>query len=258
MSAATLALSGLVSLVSGAAFLHVGLRAIPRRVSAENQLARQAFGAYWAALGAYTAMLGAMDLLAAAGHAPFPLFLAVRLVSLPFLVVSVCGAAYYFLHLFTGDQRWVWPIAFFGAALLVGITYFVADREPIGVAVGAWRTDIQYANPYETPVFNVLVLLLALPPIVGSLAYLTLAPALRGDARRRAVMVGASILLWSLAALVARLGEGSDLVQLLARPVLGVAAAAIVVRAYRPTGPPRVRAADPADAMLVQRANQLI
>lgn len=255
MTAATLVVSGLVSILSGAAFLHVGLRAIPRRVSPENQLARQAFGSYWAALGAYTAIAGGLDLLAAAGIAPFGLFLAVRLAMLPLLVMSVGGAMFYFLHLFTGEQRWVWPVTLLSAWMLVALAWFVADREPMGVLVHDWHADLAYANPYETPVFSVLVLLLALPPIAGSFVYLMLAPRLQGDARRRAVMVGSAILLWSLAAVVARLGEGSDLMQLLARPVLGVGAAIIVVRAYMPAQAP-----EPAtvDAGLVHRANQLI
>lgn len=255
MSAVTLVVSGLVSVASGAAFLYVGLRAIPRRVSPENQLARQAFGAYWAALGAYTALAGILDVLAAVGAAPFGFFLAVRLAMLPLLVMSVGGVMFYFLHLFTGDQRWAWPVSMVSAWMLVALAWSVASWQPVGVSVGDWHADLAYRNETHAPWFSLLVLMLALPPILGSFAYLVLAPRLQGEARRRAVMVGAAILLWSLAAVVARLGEDSDLVQLLARPVLGVGAAVIVVRAYMPA---RAEHPTAADAGLVQRANQLI
>ena len=253
----TLALSGLANVAAGAAFLVVGLRFVPRRVSPDSQLAMQAFAMYWAALGAYTLVGGAMDLLAAAGVTPFPLFLAVRLLSIPIIVIGVGSVTFYLLFLFSGDQRWVWPVAAFFSLVLVGMSYYVADREPFGVLVSGWRTDLAYANPYETGFFSIIVLGIVVPPILGAIAYLVLAWRLpRGDAARRARWVGTAILLWSLAALAARLGDGSDFAQFLTRPVLGVAVAIVVVRAYLPARvAPR---ASPEHQALMARVEQLV
>lgn len=257
MALATLALSGAVYLVAGIVFALVGFRFVPRRVSAESQLANQSFAVYWIGMGAYTALGGILDIVAAMGFTPFSLFFTARLVGLPILMMSVGGVTFYFLYLFTGDQRWVFPLAAFFSLTLVAMTYYIADRQPVGVLVTAWRTDLAYANPYETTALSLLALAVALPPIVGAIAYLVLARQLAPEqGSRRIALVGGAILVWSVAAVVARLSPESDFAQLLTRPVLGLVAAMTILYAYRPTGV-RDRAASAVDGLL-DRARQLI
>src|SRR5206468_1869294 len=147
-----------------------------------------------------------------------------RYATLPILCLGIGSVTFYFLYLFTGQQRWAWPVALFYALVLMAMTYHVRDREPIGVLVTAWRTDIAYAATYESSFFRLIVLMLVLPPLAGGLAYLGLLRRLQSrEERYRVALVGGAIVAWSAAALAARLAETSGAVQLLSRPVLGLA-----------------------------------
>lgn len=233
---ATLLLAGLVNMIAGALFVLVGIRFVPRRTSRENELANQAFAVYWSATGRYAMLAGALEALAAFGHTPFGLFLFARYASLPILTLAVGSVTFYFVYLFTGRQTWVWPIAAVYSSVLMAMTFYVGDREPIGVLVSAWNTDLLYAQPYESTTFRLILLLLALPPIVGAAFYITLRRNLaEAHDRRRVLLVGTSILAWSLAASLTRIADGDDLLEFLSRPVLGLLVATTVLAAYRPS-----------------------
>ena len=236
---ATLFASGLVNIAAGGVFMLVGLRFVPRRTSRENQLANQAFSAYWTGVGAYTLVSGTLEVMASMGYAPFPLVLFVRYASLPLLTIGIGSLTFYFLYLFSGRQSWLWPVVGFYSLVLTTTTFYIRDREPVGVRIDAWNTDLAYAAPYESGLFAIILLMLVLPPIVGSLFYLRLRRRLADPAdRRRVILVGTSILAWSAAAVLARVASGNDLIELLSRPVLGLAVVGTILLAFRPTASP--------------------
>lgn len=261
MVLATLLLSGLVNVLAGAVFVVVGLRFVPRPTSDASRLANQAFMVYWIASGVYTAIAGATDIAAAAGYTPYLAFLALRYLTLPILCMAVGSLTFYFAYLFSGRVGWIWPLMAFFATVLMALTYHVRDRVPVGVVVGNWRVDIEYAAPYESTAFKVIVLAIVLPPLVGALAFIRLARRLEGEERRRVLLVGIAMLTWTLAAVASRLAS-SDLMQLLTRPVMGIVVAAIVLSAYRAGGvrvAPRERASDDARRRaLMERVDKLV
>lgn len=232
---ASLAVSGLVNLAAGATFTYVGLRFVPRETSSESRLANQAFVAYWAAFGLYTMAGGALELLAALGWTPLPVFLAVRYAMLPLMCISIGGLTFYFAYLFTGKLAWIWPITVFFAYMLVAATFYITTQRPVGVLTAAWHTDLVYAEPMRAGAFQALFLFLALPPLIGGVFYVMLGLRLpHGEARRRVLLVGGSILGWTISVAIARLATSSDLLQFFSRPVFGLAVAAAVTIAYRP------------------------
>jgi hypothetical protein len=234
MVVATLLLGSLVNLAAAAVFVYVGGHFRPG-ASGDGGGAARAFRVYWTGLGLYTAYGGVMDALASVGWTPFPAFLAARLVSLPVISAALAGLSYYFLYLFTGNRAWL-PVSAAAYMVACGVAvYYVWSRIPAGVAVYDWRTDIAYANPYETPALDAILLIFVLPPLVGSLAYGTLALRVASSAARyRIVVVSSAIFLSTVGAVVARVADTSQLVQLLSRPVLGALVAAAVLAAYRP------------------------
>lgn len=253
---ATLLLAGLVNMTAGALFAYVGLRFVPRRTSRDSQLANQAFATYWTCMGLYHLIDGAQETAASVGYAPFDAFLFLRYLSLPILTLAVGGVTFYFVYLFTGRQTLAWPVVGAFSLVLMTMTFHIRDREPIGVIVSAWNTDLLYARPYESLFFDVILLALVLPPIVGAAFYLRLRRSLtEPHDRRRVLVIGWSILLWSLAAFLARALGSNDFLEFLSRPVLGLLAAASVLAAYRmPLTTPIARASRAAIAEQRRRA----
>ncbi|HEX2021650.1 MAG TPA: hypothetical protein VHH36_03005 [Candidatus Thermoplasmatota archaeon] len=233
----TLLASGLVNLVAGAAFVRVGLHFRRRPAEPANRLAVRAFAAYWIGVGLYVSSWGGvLDVLASFGVAPFGLFLAARYASLPIACAALGALMFYFAFLFTGRRAWIWISALAYAATLAAGAWYVWARDPVGVSVQAWRTDLAYASPFGSPALNAIVLMLVLPPMLGALAYATLARRAPTDAaRRRILLVSAALFLWNGSALFARLSD-DDFWQLVTRPVAGLAAAALALYAYREGG----------------------
>lgn len=234
----TLAISGGVSLLAAIVFAYVGRRFSSRPREAEDRLAARAFGTWWFGIAAYTAMAAALDLLAAAGSASFPVHVAWRYLSIPVLCVALWGLMGYLAYLFTGRA---WTITATGglyALLALAATAHVALSRPVGVVVMGWRTDLAYATAFEGGPFVLLLALLVLPQIVGAAAYLALAPRAPDRASRlRILLVGAGILVWLSSALVARMSD-DDAWQFFSRPVLGLAVAGAILYAYHAPLPP--------------------
>lgn len=222
-------------MTAGTIFAYVGLRFVPRRISRENQLANQAFATYWTCMGLYMLLSGALEASASLGYAPFGLFLGARYLSLPILTLSIGAVTFYFVHLFTGRQTLAWVVVGAYSLVLMVMTFYIRDREPFGVLVAPWNTDLLYARPYESLAFDLILLALVVPPIVGAVFYLRLRKSVSDPYdKRRIVLVGSSILVWSLAAVIVRVASGDDFLEFLSRPVLGLLVAGTVVSAFRP------------------------
>lgn len=236
----TLLTSGVVSLAAGAAFIYVGWRFRRSHAGTRHRLAVEAFSLYWMGVGLYTFLWGGVtDVLASLGYAPFGPFLVARHVTMPLVCIALGALMFYFAFLFTGRRGWIYAAAAVYGLVLVASVAYVQARDPVGVSVQDWRTDLAYAEPFASPVFSLILLLLVVPPMIGAVAYATLArKATDRAARRRILLVSSAIFLWSGAALLARLSE-SDLWQLVTRPILGALVAALVLYAYAEReGPP--------------------
>lgn len=234
---ATLAVSGVTQLAAGVAYVLVARRLARRRVEGESALAAGAFVAWWGALGAYMLLWGVLTVVASGGYAPLGLFLGLRVVSVPLLMVSVAGLTFHVAYLWTGRRGLFLPIAGFYA--LCGIAFFALTfvEPPTRVNVGAWLVEL--SRPGGTPLLNRLYVAIGLPPILASLAYGSLYRRVHEPIQRyRVALVAGSIFLWVASGLAARVAAG-DFLKFFTLTVLGLAAAAAVVLAYYP--PPGLR-----------------
>jgi len=244
VASVTLAVSGLAQLVAGVAYLAVARRLLTRDVEGDARLASRAFVTWWAALGAYMLLWGAASIVAAAGYAPLPLFLALRVVSVPLLMASVAGLTFHVLYLFTGRRGLFLPVAAFYALCGVAFLAITWVEAPTRVNVAPWLVEL--ARDGGTPLLNRLYVVVGVPPIAASLAYGSLFWRVREPMQKyRVALVAGSILLWVGSGLAARVAAG-DFLKFFTLTVLGLAAALAVVLAYYPPPGLRVRL-DPLD-----------
>jgi len=255
----TLTLSGFVGFAAAACF---GLTAAwfaqgrPEGLDRGASIAARSFAWFWGGLGVYTAMQGAMDLLGAAGYTPLPLFTAARLASLPVYCFALYGLVDHALYLRTGSRK---HRAFVGAYFVVfaiALVAIILRNMPDDVVVMRWRTDVSYPSLPSSPVVGIALVLIAIPPLFAVGSQLLLSRHVKDPTRRRRIrIVFGSLLVFLVATALSRYSE-NDAWQLVMRPVLGLATAAIVVRAYKPaTTKP---APSPSRAALEARVRDLV
>lgn len=231
----TLAFSAAIHLLAAAAFVLVAWTLSRRKVTAGGKLPALAFVVWWSSLAAYMGIQAALQLSGALGEPPLGVFLAARVVTIPVLCASVWGLALHVLYLYTGSRRLAVPLAIFYG--VVGVAFYVASFQPMptGVAVGPWLVELEGTG--QGPLYRAVYAAVGLPPIVGSLAYLTLARRAPLPSHRfRIVLVSVAILAWVGSGLAARLGQ-SDVAKFVTLSVFGLGAAAAVLLAYRPPPP---------------------
>lgn len=237
----TLAAAALVDAAIVVIFLHVAWLVARRPSSARSRRATLAFSVWWAGIGVTILANAAKEAVAAAGVHDVPAVVAVldafQFAYVAALVAAVGGLVAYLTYLFTGSRRSFGPIAAFYVAYGIAALWLVARMRPDGVAPGKWFVQWSYAEPQAGgSLLLLMVLLLLLPQIGAAAAYLSLRRRVAdGAVRYRAGLVGWSLLLWQgiqLAAPFLQLGRfewwqaGGRLV--------GLAAAVVVLLAYRP------------------------
>lgn len=256
----SLALGAALNFASSAAFLYVAVRLASRRVPAASRGAMRGFAVFWASIALYNGITALLDLVAATGAAPLPLWIGARYVSLVASCVGFAGFLYYTTFVYSGRAWTLWPIAAAYAALAAFLLGFVTMRGPIGVDVRAWRTDLLYERALEGPLFSVVLATVILPPTIAALAYARLYSRVDDSAqRKRVALVGLALVTWFFSAYVARASE-SDVWQLVTRPVAGAFVAALVLAAHAPG--PKMLGAGAASASrsssLEARARELV
>lgn len=251
MPSGTLALAGLIGAVTAASFFAVG-GTLRRRTHATGSAvgAARAFVAWWWCVGAYMAIQAALALLVAADVGVFPLWLAALYLTGPLLAAGLWGLTYYIAYLYLGKPAAALPLAlvFVVAAAWYDWTHFA--HRPLAVHAGTWLVEGTFADRPAGPAYTAMLSLFALPPIVASVAYLSLLPRVEGRMQRfRLVLVSASIIAWLGTGLAARLGT-NDFLKFVNLSVFGLGTAALILVAYHP--PRFVRAAFALDAEAVE------
>lgn len=235
MASATLVLSGLTSVLTGAAFLVV-VRALARRqVSRENRVGHVALRVWWGALGAYLVLQGVLTALAAFGALDVRTYLLSRLVSIPLLCASTWGITCHLAFVHTGRARVAPALGVLYAA--VGALFFYATfSSPKPLVVEDWL--VRFGD--DDGLMRVVYALVGLPPILAAFGYLALLPHAKDASHRyRLALTAGAILAYVGGGLVARL-SGSDLVVFLTLVPLGALAAGASLLAHYP--PRRLRA----------------
>ncbi|HVM45589.1 MAG TPA: hypothetical protein VM582_06605 [Candidatus Thermoplasmatota archaeon] len=233
MSALPLAAGG-VALVAAAVFAYVGAHVARRPVSEENRVAGAAFAVWWFSLAGYYTLRGATVLLIASGYAHLPTFETMRYLNVLILCTACWAITYHVVFLFTGRRGWIVPISVTYALVYAVGLYVTARSRAVGVAISGWRVEIAQVAPLEGTARIAILLALLGPPLLGSLAYMSLTVRLKDATQRyRSALISWSILVWLAGSLVGSLANLTWL-QAVSHFVLGFVAALAVLMAYKP------------------------
>lgn len=236
MAEPTLAATAAVHAVVAASFLAVA-RAILRRRVQGNHNATAAIAVWWGAMAGYLLLQAALLASAALGPARLDWFLWSRLLAIPLLCSAAGGITYYVVYLITGQRRWRIPIAllYLGTAVVFHVQTFLPP--PTALRVSPWLVELDIPRGPLTLAVYVLV---GVPPILASAALLVAARHMEAPQRFRARLVGSAILAYLGSGLAAYSLSGLW-TQLLALNGVGLLAAALVLLAYYPPLPLRLR-----------------
>ena len=230
-------ISALFSVASAAIYGYVAARLSQRTIShPEARLAWRLFVLWWYCLAAATLAGSLPHFLSAFNMVSLPLFVALAYVEILLICVALWGLVYYLVYLFTGNQRFLVPVAIFYAAYYFLLVYVITVSDPADVEVTRWNAQLIYAHPLTGPLFTFLLVLLVFPQILSALAYFTLFFRVREATQRyRILLVSGCIVLWFGSAFVASAAGLSeeDWWQVLSR-LIGLGAALGILAAYLP------------------------
>src|SRR5207247_1266585 len=165
---ATLLLSALFALFAAGIYAYVGWRLSKRIVSSsEGRIAWQSFTVWWYGLAATTLIGGLLNLFGAFGLTILPLFVTATYINLLVICFALWGLLYYLIYLFTGNSRWLVPLAIFYILYYVLLVYYITASVPERIKVARWSTTLAYHAPLTGPFFVILIVLLLLPQIIG-------------------------------------------------------------------------------------------
>jgi len=233
----TLLFSAVFALVSAGLYGYLGWRLGKRVISSsEGRLAWWSFTVWWYGLAVTTLIGGFQNLFSAFGLTSLSLFVTAAYINVLAACIALWGLVYYLIYLFTGNKRWLPPLAISYIVYYVLLVYYTTASIPDSVKVGRWDTTLIYRAPLTGPFFVILAVLLLLPQMIGSIAYFTLYFRVTDVTQKyRILLVSGSIIVWFLSSYVA-LAAGlaqQDWWQLASR-LIGLAAPLTILMAYLP------------------------
>lgn len=232
MPVATLALAGTVSMMTGLAYAYVARVVAQRDTSRDTRAASLSLALWWGMLGAYLLVQGALTIVASFGALTSDAYFASRILAIPLLCGGVAALVHHLTYLYTGNRKLSNALAlvYVPIALLFAYATWTAPHQ---LTVSSWIVELDDSSP----AYKLTYLLVGLPPIVASIAYYALLRRIQDPVRRyRVRLVSLTIAAYIGSGLVARLGA-SDLFKFVTLVGFGLAAAIMVLLAYRP---PRV------------------
>lgn len=229
MPTATLLLAGIVSILTGVVFASVALAIGRRPTPREMRRANLTFGLWWGLLGAYLVVQGAVTVVAAYDALTLDAYLATRLLIIPLLAGAVGCLMHHLVYLYTGSERWS-AAAGLAYAPIGGLLAYATFGTAQELRVSEWLVTLDDSGaPYR-----LAYVLVGIPPILGSLAYLALLRRVQDPLQRMRVwLVSLSIIAYVGSGLAARLAA-TDAVKVVTLVGLGIAAASLVLVAYHP------------------------
>jgi hypothetical protein len=233
----TLLFGALLAILSAAIYFYVG-RVLSRRhaSSVDSRLAWRLFVVWWYALAAATFFTAMLSLFGAFGITDLPVFITFTLMNLLATCVALHGLMFYLLYLFTGNRKLLGPLTVFYILYYMLLVYYVEASIPVNVTVERWRTVLVYENQIRGPFYLLLLLLLAFPQIIGSLAYFSLYFRVEPVTQKyRILLVSWSIIIWFLSTFLGSIAGLAqyDWWQIVSR-FIGLGAALSILLAYQP------------------------
>lgn len=228
----TLAASAVASALGAAAYAYVATKLWNKGVTREGLVAVRGFALYWAGVAGYLTLAAAIHLLAAFDIISFPFAVAVRFAGLASACLGLVGLVHYIIYLRAGTARWLRPLVVLYFAAFVVACYLIWDAEPYAVALTDWSVDLAYRGDLRGALFLPVAVLLYAVPIVAAAWYATLARTVDDPLqKRRIVAIGLGVAIQLLSFFLAR-AFASEAIQLVARLVIGLVVATLVVWAY--------------------------
>jgi hypothetical protein len=235
----TLVLSTLFALVSAGIYLYLGRRLSRRSIPASpERTAWLSFTLWWYGLAVTSLIGGTLSLLGALGLTNLAVFVTATYINLQVSCLALLGLFYYLTFLFTGNSRWLGPLAVLYSAASILLVYFVTASEPLHVTLEPWRAALEYRTPPTTPFIILLIVFLFASQIVGGFAYFTLYFRMSEPTQKyRILLVSWSIISWFLTPFIGIAGglTAHDWWQVVSR-LIGLIAALTVLLAYWPPG----------------------
>ena len=233
----TLLLSTLFALVAASIYTYIGWRLSKRIVSSsEGRIAWQSFTVWWYGLAASTLIGGLLNLFGAVGLTSLPLFVTATYINIQVSCIALLGIIYYLVYLFTGNSRWLLPLAILYTLYYILLVYYITASIPENVNIEPWSTTLAYRAPLTDPLLVLLVVLLVASQIIGGIAYFMLYFRVSDATQKyRILLVSWSIIIWFLSPFVgiATGLDKQDLWQVASR-LIGLAAALTILMAYLP------------------------
>lgn len=197
-----------------AVYLQVGRALTGRGTSGEMKLALTMFAVWWVATAANILLGSIMNAAAAFGWTSLPVHIAYILMQRLLLAIALVGLLHYLLVLVRGRSPMRLLIVLY-ALYFVYLVATVFRNDPVGVFVGDWRTDLEYARTIDGPTLSDLVsfLVLIVPTVGLSIAAVVVArrlPATQRAQRNRITLVGCAMIVWWVVAVLAGQRQALD------------------------------------------------
>lgn len=238
MVESVLLFSATTTILVAVAYLYLAVRLAKRRRAddADATRALRMFAAWWGLTAANQILASGLYVAAAFGWTDKSAMVAYVVVQRLLLSASLVGLMAYLLYLFRGRQHLV-ALSVFYALFFAFQLWTVFAQEPSGVLVSRWRTDLVYTASVPAWTGLVTLVVVVLPALIGSLAYLRfLGRVPTRSQRARILAIGVGLTVWWVLALVAgqRAAYDSDAIQLANRTV-GLVVALAILFAFEPT-----------------------
>lgn len=238
MASEVLLVSAATTIAAAATYLYLALRLATRRLDADDEAdaALRLFAAWWGLTALNQLGASGLYIAAAFGYTEITVQTTYVVAQRLLLAGSMVGLMGYLLFLFRGRTHLVALGIVYGAFYAFQL-WSVFARGPDGVVVSRWRTDFTYERTLPAWEGLITLLVLVVPPVVGSLAYLRLAARVPSrSARIRIIAVSIGLVVWWVLAVAAGRAEARDVDALqLANRLVGLLVALGILFAFEPT-----------------------
>jgi hypothetical protein len=235
-------IQGGVALVTGVLYAYVARLILARQVEGEGQLANRMFATWWLGFAFLEFGVALFDVPTALGYRDLPLFITFINVVLLVIVLALWGLVGYLLYLYTGHQRWFWPLTIGYAVLAIAIIYLIAWIEPVGLKETQSGIMIDAKRELAPPFSTAFAILISGPIVAAAIAYGSLFFRTKEPGPRfRIAMVASSFIGWfgwSLAASLTGFSQAhqGELWYTALSSTISLVAPSLILLAYRPPG----------------------
>ena len=236
----TLPIGALLGLATSALYVYVGVVLGRRPVSPDSRLPNQLFAAWWLILGA-SGVLGAIQMaLYLSGRLEVWVLLTISQVSLALIFAALWALQCYLVYLYRGSKSAFVPLGVFYLVLytfVLGLLQWLAQHHPYtSISDNGWTVIPEPRFELGRGVGLIAVLILLGPQLAGAFAYFMLFFKTKDRTQRyRIAVLSGAILGWFGSSLLVAAADASQgqTWQWLSR-VIGLAAGAVILAAYKP------------------------